>query len=351
MPDPLPAWHYDGVTALRRSVTLRHDAGDLLLAESGERVPIAQLRPMGDRRRPVFGRVGGDGWRIGLDAPPPADWAALLPGQERHGGLLDRFGVVPALLLGAVLGLAAVLALMQGTSLVARAVPESWELGFGDALTGDLGGNACTAPAGQLAIERLAARLTGAKRPVRIRVVDLGIVNAVTLPGRQVVLFRGLIAAARSPDEVAGVLAHELGHVENRDATAALLRDFGISLLIGGADGGKLAQALLSSRYSRSAERSADAHAIAALATADISPADTAAFFDRLARDERGMGRAAAAIGYFSTHPLSAERRRAFVDSTRKAPPYRPAMSAAEWTALRAICVPSAPPPPAVRAR
>ena len=89
------------------------------------------------------------------------------------------------------------------------------------------------------------------------------------------------------------MLGHELGHVENRDAMTALLRDFGIGLLIGGADGGKLARALLASRYGRSAERAADAHAIAALARADVSPADTAAFFDRLAKDEGGTGRMA----------------------------------------------------------
>lgn len=346
MPKPLTAWHYDGVTALRRTVTVAMEGSDLLLAETGERVPLASLRPMGDRRAAVFARAGGDGWRLGFAEPPPSDWAARLPGQEHHGGLLDRIGVVPALIAGAVLAAIAVVALMQGTSLIARLVPESWELGFGDALTGDFSGNACRGVAGQRALDGLASRLTGDHRPVRVRVVDFPVINAVTLPGRQVVLFRGLLGAAGSPDEVAGVLAHEIGHVENRDAMTALLRDFGISLLIGGADGGKIARALLSSRYSRAAERGADAYAIAALAQADVSPADTAGFFDRLARSER-FGRAGAAILYFSTHPLSDERRRAFLDSAREAPPYRPALSAADWAALRGICadVGTAPPP------
>ncbi len=339
MPEPIPAWHYDGLTALRHRVTVTLEGDEVRLVETGERVPLAALRPVGDRRTFVFARAGGDGWRLGFAEAPPADWLARLPGQEHHGGVLDRIGVVPALLLGALLAVVAVIAVMRGTSLVARAVPESWELAFGDALSGDLAGNACMAPAGRSALAALTARLTANGRPVRVRVVDLPVVNAVTLPGRQVVLFRGLLDAARSPDEVAGVLGHELGHVENRDAMTALLRDFGIGLLIGGADGGKIARALLSSRYSRSAERAADAHAIAALARADISPADTAAFFDRLAREESGMGTAAAgALVYLSTHPLSAERRAAFIASTRKAPPYRPAMSAADWGALRRIC-------------
>ena len=50
MTGPLTAWHYDGVTALRRAVTVTLDGDALLLAETGARVPLAQLRPMGDRR-------------------------------------------------------------------------------------------------------------------------------------------------------------------------------------------------------------------------------------------------------------------------------------------------------------
>ena len=331
-----PAWHYDGVTALRRNVMVVLDGDVLRIEPTGEVVALSALRPMGDRRTNVFGRAGADGWRLGFAEPP--EWIARLPGQEHHGGLLDRIGVVPALIVGAALAAIAAVTLWTGTSLIARIVPESWELAFGDTLSGDFGGNACTVPAGVQALATLTGELNRDGRAVRVRVVDLPIVNAVTLPGRQVVLFRGLLLAARSPDEVAGVLAHELGHVDNRDAMTALLRDFGIGLLIGGADGGRVARALLASRYSRAAERAADTHAIAALARADISPADTAAFFDRLAKQEGGMGRMASAFAYLSTHPLSAERRAGFIASTRGAPPYRPALDAAGWQALRHIC-------------
>ena len=216
-------------------------------------------------------------------------------------------------------------------------MPERWEVAFGDTLAGDLGGNACTAAPGQAALAQLTARLSGG-RAMRVRVVDLDIVNAATLPGRQIVLFKGLIAAAASPDEVAGVLAHEMGHVENRDVIAALLRDFGIGLLIGGADGGRIVHSLLSNRYSRADERGADAYAVSALARARISPRATAAFFDRMGKMELGMGRAAAVLSYVSSHPLSADRRRLFVTSARPGQTYAPALFPPEWTALRAIC-------------
>ena len=337
MADPIPAWHYDGRTAVRHDVTLEADGADLLIVETGERIPFAALRPMGQPGSPVYARSDGEGWRIGLVAPPPPGWAALLPAQERHGGLLDRIGVVPALLVGAALAALFILTLTRGTAIVARLVPERWELAFGDGMAGNLGGQVCSAPDGQRALDALAARLSAGGGAARVRVVNIGMVNAVTLPGRQVVLFRGLLRAAKSPDEVAGVLGHELGHVENRDVMTGLLRNFGFSLLIGGADGGAVAQTLLSSRYGRAAERAADAHAIVALNRADISPADTAAFFRRLGRQEP-TSRAGRLIGYVSTHPLSAERRQQFVAATRTQPPYRPAMGAAEWQALRAIC-------------
>lgn len=337
VPGSIPAWHYDGRTAARRNVTLAQDGADLLILETGERIAFVALKAMGHRGAPVFGRKGLEGWRIGLAEPVSAEWAALLPPQEHHGGLLDRIGVAPALLGGAALAALFVFGLTRGTEVVARLVPERWELAFGDAMAGDLGGRVCTAPEGQRALDRLAARLSAGKGRARVRVVDMGLVNAVTLPGRQVVLFRGLIGAARSPDEIAGVLGHELGHVDNRDVMTGLIRDFGIGLLIGGADGGRIAQTLLSSRYGRGAERAADAHALAALDRADVSPADTAALFDRLGKQEPAT-RAARLLTYVSSHPLSAERRQAFVAATRARHPYRPAMSAAEWQALRAIC-------------
>jgi predicted Zn-dependent protease len=173
---------------------------------------------------------------------------------------------------------------------------------------------------------------------VTVRVIDLDLVNAVALPGRRVLLFKGLVADARSPDEVAGVLAHEIGHIENRDVMAGLIRDFGLSLLLGGADGGAMAQALVTNRYSRSAERGADRRAIAALARADITPVATAGFFARLGKSEATFGRATRMLGYLSSHPLSVERQQAFARSVKPGHAYRPALDSAQWQAVRALC-------------
>jgi len=335
--EPISAWHYDGRTATRHAVTAAIE-GDNLLLDTGERVPLADLVPMGDRKTTVFRHRTQEGWRLGFDQPPPPEWIAALPSQEHHGGIIDRIGIVPALLGGALLAAAILYGLATGTTLLAYLIPERWEVAFGNSLTGDLGGRICTAPAGQKALDTLATRLTTDGKPIRIRVVDLGIVNAAAMPGRQIVVLRGLIDKAKSPDEIAGVLGHEIGHVEHRHVMAALLRDFGLSLLLGGADGGTIAQGLLSSRYTRGAEREADEAAIAGMARAHISPLATAAFFERMSREEKPFGKAAVMLSYISSHPLSEDRRRRFSASFAKTQRYSPALSAGEWQAVRAMC-------------
>ena len=57
--------------------------------------------------------------------------------------------------------------------------------------------------------------------------------NAITLPGGHIYVFEGLIEKADDVDEVAGVIAHELGHAANRDGIRTLLQAAGLSLVFG----------------------------------------------------------------------------------------------------------------------
>jgi len=268
----------------------------------------------------------------------PERWRDALPRQERHGGIIDSFGLVKAIGICAALSALFLLMLWRGSDLVAHLVPERWEVALGESLVGDLGGKDCADPAGQRALDALARRLGPGDAPIKVRVIHLGMVNAVALPGRQILIFDGLLDEANSPDELAGVLGHEMGHVANRDVMAGLIRGFGLSLLIGGADGGAIMQSLITSRYSRATERAADGEALERLGRAGVSPLPTAAFFDRLGRMEKKLGGAERALGWIGSHPLSAERRERFNQAARAGASYRPAMSAAEWQALRGIC-------------
>ncbi|WP_341873239.1 M48 family metalloprotease [Sphingobium fuliginis] len=55
------------------------------------------------------------------------------------------------------------------------------------------------------------------------------------MAGGRIILFDGLVQQAKSADEVAGVLGHELGHVRHRDTMTGLIRQLGLSVVLGGA--------------------------------------------------------------------------------------------------------------------
>lgn len=150
-------------------------------------------------------------------------------------------------------------------------------------------------------------------------------------------IFEELLTQADSPDEVAGILAHEISHIEERHVTQALLRELGAGIFIaafGGTTGANV-NTLMSASYSRGSEREADSGAIAALKRAGISPVPTASFFERIARQEGKIGES---LSYISTHPVSRERQRAFLASADERRTYRPSLSRDEWEALVDIC-------------
>ena len=343
-PEAAAVWHYDGRSALRHDATLIA-AGDGFRLAIGEREDgpyrFADLEPrerVGDDA--VYGLAGRPGWRIGLVGEVPAAIAARLPGERRYGRWVDRFGLWRSVAAFAVLAAVAVVLVLRTPAAVARIVPPSVEQRLGDAMIGDLGGHVCNGPGGQAALDRIAAELGSPGRPVDIRVANVPIVNAVTLPGGHIIVFDKLIREARSPDEVAGVIGHEMGHVAHRDVLAGLIRQMGLSVLLGGMEGhvGGTANALVSARYSREAEAAADGYAIEALGRAHISPLPTARFFHRLAAIDGSKSGDAQVIAYLASHPLSATRERRFVAAARGGHDDRPALSPEQWTQLRAIC-------------
>jgi predicted Zn-dependent protease len=152
-----------------------------------------------------------------------------------------------------------------------------------------------------------------------------------------------LIAEARSPDELAGVLAHEIGHIEKRHVMEAVLRSLGLGMVLdavvgGGSGAGQQAVLLASSfteqRYSRTLELEADERAFELLAANGISSAGMAEFFERMA-DKTSPKGVKSAAEWFSTHPDSGRRGRTARSHARAG---APAMSAEDWAAVRRIC-------------
>jgi predicted Zn-dependent protease len=231
-------------------------------------------------------------------------------------------------------------------------VPESWERQLGNAMVGDLGNRVCSTPAGDAALQKLLDSVDPAETQVRAGVANIDMVNAVALPGGQVLLFDGLIQQAETPAELAGVLGHEVGHVRERHVMTAILRQFGMSILLSGANTGLTDTifGVASMSYSRDAEREADEFARERMAESDVSPLGAAAFFERMADEYDPIEKDAdgnpvessddsenALTGWIASHPEPRERAKAFRDAAREAG-YPSVLTDEEFAAMKSMC-------------
>ncbi len=176
---------------------------------------------------------------------------------------------------------------------------------------------------------RIVMHSDGRDRPFHFHVLRIPGINAFAAPAGVVALNSGLILAARSADEVAGVLAHEVSHVTQnhlvrgleeaqRVSMPMMLATLGLVLAgsVSGAVDAEAAQGLLLTglglsqqaqiNYTRQNEAEADRIGIQLMTRAGYDPIGMAAFFDTLNRWSRSMG--AGPPEYLRTHPLTASR-------------------------------------------
>ncbi len=199
----------------------------------------------------------------------------------------------------------------------------------------------CVNQPGNAALQRVLNKLRkagGYSQPFTLHVVKSKVANAFALPGGHIVLLSALVKEAEGPEEVAGVLAHEMGHEIERDPEALFVRNVGMQTLIalftgqsGDGTALKAGAFLLQLRYSREAEQLADAHAVEILRKAGIGPKPAANFFLRHASAEKGEG-----FSYLSTHPDSKERAKLFL--SQPSYPAQPLLTAKEWADAKAVC-------------
>ena len=176
----------------------------------------------------------------------------------------------------------------------------------------------------------------------KIIVVDTELRNAFALPGGYILLTNGLLQSLETPDELAGVLAHEMGHAANRHSMVSLIERQGILFAINLISGGSSSDVILTAgrhlthlSYSRELEREADRYALVLLKNAHISTQGYGNFFARLAAVDGGPSNRAFQ-SMLSSHPLSAERAET-ARLVRVSDP-RPALSEEQWRHVRAIC-------------
>ena len=152
------------------------------------------------------------------------------------------------------------------------------------------------------------------------------------------------MAALNSEAELAGVVAHEIGHVISRDPTRHALRSAGsigvLGLIFGDFAGGAIVlfvtEQLIEAQYSQGAEAEADVFAHDLMQRADLSPAALAVMFERF-RTLAG-GDAEGFIGHFLSHPRLGDRIAAAREAVPEGFQPRPLLDPGEWRALQGIC-------------
>lgn len=197
--------------------------------------------------------------------------------------------------------------------------------------------------------------------PYTFYVVNIEEINAFAVPGGFVYLNRGLIERTDNLAELAGVLAHEIGHVEARHSAEMLERaqatEAGVmigSILLGvppqGVAGAAVnvgAQAYFA-HHSREAENEADAIAVRILPSAGIDPAGIVTFFKELIEERK---RSPSQLEqWFSTHPLTEERIANVRELIRQLPPQgNLQVTSRGYTDFRTRVSQLPPPPPEFR--
>lgn len=343
-PVTFSATFHDGVTAVPQSVTVRvHDA---FLHVEGAGNPLrwdmqglTVEQPMQDGMDGIFSHSAHTDQQLVVTEKAYYTIISSRMREVQGVHIAWRMPVMVAALV-AVLFVSVVYIIPYYATAFAPMIPKRIEASLGQGVYQQLTQRKplCTQEAGQAALEKIVHRLAP-DTPVTIGVVRDFRVNGFALPGGYVLLNNGLIRAAESPEEVAGIIAHELGHVHKYHVMERLLRAFGVGLVVDMFTGGGAvvtsATYMLDSQFSRENEREADIYGVALLHQRGVNPLGMAAFFERLAKRKNPPEW----LELVSTHPDSLERMQTVRDWAAKNPEsYTPVLTEQEWQDLRAIC-------------
>ncbi len=356
MTDMTQATYFDGSAPIGQPVEVSLDGRTLRIrGADGTNFadwPLAQLRRVSDEPdAPVrLALKGGLDERLAIPDGPflEALFAAAPRARQNEFTLAKSF---PPALAAAAISTLVVIGVVTGApklaAPIARATPAAMEARIGaqtyKAVARDW--PQCeAADAAMPAVNQLVdtLRTDGFDAEIRVEFIRAGFPNAFALPGGVILMTGELIEEMAHPDEFAGVLAHEMGHVRERHGLQIVVSRTGLvmftSLFSGGLDFfAYSATELAALSYSREFERDADAYAIDALNAAGVATDGLANLFDRL--NKKSADRVGAPA-WLSTHPEDGER--AETARAENAGGKRPALGTDEWALVKAAC----PPPP-----
>ncbi len=353
-----PAQFFDGQTAASRDVAVELLVDAIIITD--DRKQIARWTYSGlDAATPVR---SGQPLRLKHKINPTS--RLIVPAGFSETQILSRaphlkggFDPASALKFTAVVASGLILFAATGYALlnlapqkVAAVMPAEWRDRLADQAERTFIKDAkqCTDAAGTRALSALAGRVAAASSDTpdfSVRVFDMPFINAFALPGGRIVVTGKLIKAADSPEEVAGVIAHELGHTAHLHPEASLIRAIGLQLLVNVATGGTsndtlggFAGLLAILQYSRNAEREADDYAVSLMTKGAIDPKGLRHFFEKLSKKEWKLltGNLETLSDMLSTHPGTQER----IEFIKPLPPGKAKQVIPDgiWKQLKKIC-------------
>jgi len=228
-------------------------------------------------------------------------------------------------------------------------VPTSWEVAMGEGLADqvqdfqEVCADADSVPELQAVLARLTDAGPGSQYRFRVLIVRDSVMNAFAAPGGFLFLNTGLLKAAKTPEELAGVLAHEIQHVTLRHSTRAILREVPLRFLMTSVSGGSGVDAAASTvislgalKYRRADEAEADREGMRLLGAAHVDASGMISFMRTM---ESQYGDAPTFVRYLSSHPRTADRiagLEAFAAANRQQ--VTPLLDTKSWQRLRTLC-------------
>lgn len=187
-------------------------------------------------------------------------------------------------------------------------------------------------------LNRICKANTVSRESIKLHVMQSDEINAFALPNRYLIVNSKLITDCENPEELSGVLAHEIAHMELNHVMKKLVQEIGISALLSVSNGKditvakNMAKTLSSTAYSRSIEQEADMKAVEYLIKAEIHPKYLASFLFRLSDHTTP----AKYLSWISTHPESEERAAYLNDAVEKRTiQEKPVLAMDSWDTLK----------------
>ena len=204
-----------------------------------------------------------------------------------------------------------------------RQVPVSWETQLGDSILGEIKEDIKPVEDPRhraelrALIDRLAGTLPEKKYKFDVQIIEEADPNAFAVPGGRILVTTGLFGTAQSPEEIAGVLAHEMAHVTQQHQLRQLIATAGpyyvMKVFISDKRGfaafiSNGSQFLARQGFSRELEREADDAGWHYLESANIDPRGLSGFLRKLMADPMEQTLEKSPLRILNSHPPTTER-------------------------------------------